>query len=158
MLFRSDGVKSNKEQIKDIVDKFLKAFIDESVGSNLELSEPEIKAILEKISLGIEGAKNLGLGTMNRLYMATELLHLKKDWNGLKLGLIEELEAHLHPQAQMKVIEALQKETDVQFILTTHSPNLASKLKLHNLILCNENNVYPLGEVEIGRASCRERV
>ena len=138
--------KSNKEQIKEVVDKFLKAFIDESVGSNLELSPPEIKAILEKISLGIEGTKNLGLGTMNRLYMATELLHLKKDWNGLKLGLIEELEAHLHPQAQMKVVEALQKETDVQFILTTHSPNLASKLKLHNLILCNDDNVYPLGE------------
>ncbi len=138
--------KSNKEQIKEVVDKFLNAFIDEPVGSELKLSEPEIKAILEKISLGIEGAKNLGLGTMNRLYMATELLHLKKEWNGLKLGLIEELEAHLHPQAQMKVIEALQKEIDVQFILTTHSPNLASKLKLHNLILCNDNDVFPLGK------------
>lgn len=138
--------KSNKEQIKEVVDKFLKAFIGESVSSELKLSEPEIKAILEKISLGIEGAKNLGLGTMNRLYMATELLHLKKEWNGLKLGLIEELEAHLHPQAQMKVIEALQKDEDVQFILSTHSPNLASKLKLHNLILCNDNDVYPLGE------------
>jgi len=143
---KAENLKSNKEQIKDVVDKFLKAFIDESVGSKLELSEPEIKAILEKISLGIEGAKNLGLGTMNRLYMATELLHLKKDWNGLKLGLIEELEAHLHPQAQMKVIEALQKETDVQFILTTHSPNLASKVEINNLIICNDNDVYPLSD------------
>jgi len=138
--------KSNKEQIKDVVDIFLKAFIDETISSNLELSEPEIKTILEKISLGIEDAKNLGLGTMNRLYMATELLHLKKDWNGLKLGLIEELEAHLHPQAQMKVIEALQKETDVQFILTTHSPNLASKVDINNLIICNNSDVYPLSD------------
>jgi len=136
--------KSNKEQIKGVVDKFLNAFIDETTNSEMKLSEPEIKAILEKISLGIEGAKNLGLGTMNRLYMATELLHLKKDWDGLRLGLIEELEAHLHPQAQMKVIEALQKEKDVQFILTTHSPNLASKVDISNIILCNKDDVYPL--------------
>ncbi len=136
--------KSNKEQIKEVVDKFLNAFIEEPTNSEMKLSEPEIKAILEKISLGIEGAKNLGLGTMNRLYMATELLHLKKEWNGLKLGLIEELEAHLHPQAQMKVIESLQKEQDVQFILTTHSPNLASKVDITNIILCDKDDVYSL--------------
>lgn len=140
------GERSNKKQIKDVIDKFLKAFIDDSVSSELKLTEPEIKAILEKISLGIEGLTNLGLGTMNRLYMATELLHLKRDWGGLKLGVIEELEAHLHPQAQMKVIEALQNDKDVQFILTTHSPNLASKINLHNLILCKNNDVFPLGE------------
>ena len=57
----------------------------------MKLSEPEIKTILEKLSLGIEGANNPGLGTMNRLYMAIELLHLKKDWNGLKLGLIDDI-------------------------------------------------------------------
>ncbi|MBK7094441.1 MAG: AAA family ATPase [Saprospiraceae bacterium] len=142
-----DG-KSNKEQIKDVIDKFLQEFIKNSCNSKLQLSDPEIKAILEKISLGIEGARNLGLGTMNRLYMAAELLHLKKEWDGLKLCLIEELEAHLHPQAQMKVVEALQNEKDVQFILTTHSPNLASKVNIENLIICNGNEVYPLKKSE----------
>jgi len=136
--------KSNKEQIKDIIDKFLQEFIKDSFSSKLQLSDPEIKAILEKISLGIEGVKNLGLGTMNRLYMAVELLHLKKEWDGLKLCLIEELEAHLHPQAQMKVVEALLKEKEVQFILTTHSPNLASKVDINKIIICNGDNVFPL--------------
>jgi len=75
--------KSNKEQIKDVIDIFLQDFIDKTFSSKLHLSDPEIKSILEKISLGIEGARNLGLGTMNRLYMAAELLHLKKEWNGL---------------------------------------------------------------------------
>ncbi len=88
-----------------------------------------------------------GLGSLNRLFMAAELLHLKKNnWDGLRICLIEELEAHLHPQVQMKVIEALQAEKNVQFILTSHSPNLTSKVKLHNLILCYGNDVYPLGE------------
>jgi putative ATP-dependent endonuclease of OLD family len=138
--------KTKKKLIKDIIDNFLHAFIDNSTSSNITLTDPEIKNILEKIALGIKDGFNMGLGTMNRLYMAVELLHLKKDWDGLKLCLIEELEAHLHPQAQMKVIEALQKEPDVQFILTTHSPNLASKVKLKKLLLCDGNEVFSLDE------------
>ena len=77
--------------------------------------------------------------------MASELLHLqKKNWSGLKLGLIEELEAHLHPQAQMQVIETLQKEVDKQLIVSTHSPNLGSKVALANLIICSSDNVFPM--------------
>ncbi|MGB4820706.1 MAG: AAA family ATPase [Saprospiraceae bacterium] len=146
------GFKSNKEQIKDIIDSFLKEFIDDEISSVLQLSDPEIKAILEKLSLVIDGATNLGLGTLNRLYMAAELLHLKKEWDGLKLCLIEELEAHLHPQAQMKIVNALIKEKDVQFILTTHSPNLASKVPIENLILCNKKGVFSLskGNTKLG--------
>jgi putative ATP-dependent endonuclease of OLD family len=141
--FKTDG----NEKLKKIIDDFLVSFTDKSKTSNISLGESDIKSILEKVSLGVLNQQNLGLGTMNRLYMAAELLHLKKEnWDGLKLCMIEELEAHLHPQAQMKIIEALQKETEVQFILSTHSPNLASKVKLHNLILCNSNKAFPLGE------------
>ena len=142
--FKTDG----NEKLKKIIDDFLVSFTDKDKASNISLGESDIKSILEKVSLGILNQQNLGLGTMNRLYMAAELLHLKKEnSDGLKLCMIEELEAHLHPQAQMKIIEALQKETEVQFILSTHSPNLASKVKLHNLILCNNNLALPLGEV-----------
>lgn len=141
--FKTDG----NEKLKKIIDDFLVSFTNKDKTSNISLGESNIKSILEKVSLGVFNQQNLGLGTMNRLYMAAELLHLKKEnWDGLKLCLIEELEAHLHPQAQMKIIEALQKETDVQFILSTHSPNLASKVKLHSLILCNSNKAFPLGD------------
>jgi putative ATP-dependent endonuclease of OLD family len=150
----NENGKSNKAQIKDVIDRFIKEFISDSFSSKLQLSDPDIKSILEKISLTIEGAKNLGLGTMNRLYMAAELLHLKKEWDGLKLCLIEELEAHLHPQAQMKIVEALQKENGVQFILTTHSPNLASKVDINDLIICNANDVYSLSK---GRTKLEDR-
>ncbi|MCX8035060.1 MAG: AAA family ATPase [Candidatus Dojkabacteria bacterium] len=141
--------KSNKEEIKDIIDEFIGAFIDqENNSSNFTLFEPNIISILEKITLGLSNVRNPGLGTLNRLYMAAELLHLKRrDWNGVKLCLIEELEAHLHPQAQMKIVEKLQTEAEkanLQIILTTHSPNLASKVKIENLILCNSNRAYSL--------------
>jgi len=136
---------SIKSQIKDKVDQFLQKFIRNETESSFTLGEPKIKNILEKISLGVNNESNLGLGSMNRLYMAAELLHLKREWNGLKLCLIEELEAHLHPQAQMKIINALQNETQEQFILTTHSPNLASKVLLENMIMCKDKEVFPLG-------------
>ena len=46
----------------------------------------------------------------------------------------------------MQVIETLQKQDEVQLIITTHSPNLASKIKLKNLIICNGNNAFPMGK------------
>lgn len=145
----NNGDESNKSQIKDVIDEFLKDFIEEDYSSKFDVTETDTKQILEKISLGIEGKNNLGLGTLNRIFMATELLHLRRNWNGLKLCIIEELEAHLHPQAQMKIIEKLKKESEqsnIQFILTTHSPNIASKVDLKSLIICKENDVFPMGE------------
>ena len=133
--------------IKKKIDSYIKGFYGEEKESLFEASKNDIKSILEKLSLSLNGQKNVGLGTLNRLFMAAELLHLNKEnWEGLRLGLIEELEAHLHPQAQMQVIETLQKQDEVQLIITTHSPNLASKIKLKNLIICNGNNAFPMGK------------
>ncbi len=135
----------HSKDIKDIVDEFLQSFIGETSTSEFSMSNPDLVAILEKVAIGITGNTNPGLGTMNRLYMALELLHLRKEWDGLKLCLIEELEAHLHPQAQLKVVEKLQQEVNTQFILTTHSPNIASKVPLESLIICKNNFAYSMG-------------
>jgi putative ATP-dependent endonuclease of the OLD family len=146
-----NGVNEDKrynKQIKLRIDEYLEKFIDDKTISLFSLGKPEIKNILEKLSLGIVDRSNPGLGTMNRLFMAAELLHLKRQWDGLKLCMIEELEAHLHPQAQMKIIDALNEEANngIQFILTTHSPNIASKVRLESLIICKDNNVFPLSQ------------
>lgn len=146
------GDTSHKKQIKGVIDEFLKLFISEGAESQFLLADPTIKNILERLAIGVVDSKNLGLGTLNRLFMATELLHLRKKGNNLKVCLIEELEAHIHPQAQMKVITALQNEKNVQFILTTHSPNITSKVSLgadedvNNIIICNGKNVFPMGK------------
>ena len=133
--------------IKDKIDGYIKDFYAEGISTEFNVSSTELKSILEKFSLFLESQRNVGLGTLNRLFMAAELLHLnKEDWHGLRLGLIEELEAHLHPQAQMQVIKALQRQEQIQLILSTHSPNLASKVRLENLIICNKGNAFPLGK------------
>lgn len=135
------------KQIKDKIDSYIKAFYGNDYESQFHATSNDIKSILEKLTLFLKDELNPGLGTLNRLFMAAELLHLNKEnWSGLRLGFVEELEAHLHPQAQMQVIEALQGQEAIQLILTTHSPNLASKLKLENLIICNNDNAFPMGE------------
>lgn len=141
------GQPRQGKQIKDKIDGYIKKFYSKDNESEFESTSTDIKSILEKLTLTLKGEPNPGLGTLNRLFMAAELLHLtKSNWTGLRLGLVEELEAHLHPQAQMQVIEAFQKEENIQLILTTHSPNLASKLKLENLIICNNANAFPMGD------------
>lgn len=146
-----EGQKSNKEQIKDVIDGFLGSFVNPGAESSFTIAGSRIKEILEKLSLQLDGMTRPGLGTMNRLYMAAELLHLQKTgWSGMKLCLVEEEEAHLHPQAQMKVLETIQKQTGTQFIITTHSPNLASKVKLseddkNQVVICKDGKTFPMG-------------
>lgn len=133
----------------------LESFNDKGQASNAELktSEIQLKAILESLSLNAPEL-NPGLGELNLLFIAAELLLLKDDNDGgIKLALIEELEAHLHPQAQLRLISYLQNEyneNDVQIIISTHSPILASKINLKNLILMKNGFGYDLGEGKTG--------
>ncbi len=78
-----------------------------------------------------------GLGYNILLFMAAELLLLQSHPDQVPFLLIEEPEAHLHPQQQtlfMEVLAARAAKTDpqrgetyqqVQVLLTTHSPQLA---------------------------------
>lgn len=139
------GEQKGKE-LKTEINRYLKSFTQKS--TDFEVSGGDLRSILESLRLLFENERNLGLGSHNLLFISSELLHLnKKDWTGLRLGLIEEIEAHLHPQIQLQVIEQLQDQNGIQLILTTHSPNIASKVHLQNLIICHGGNVFPMGKV-----------
>ena len=73
----------------------------------------------------------VGLGTSNIMSMACELL-LHREAETVKKSsflLVEEPEAHVHAQRQLKLIQSLENEAESknqQIIMTTHSPLLAS--------------------------------
>lgn len=129
----------------------LRAFnsLEASHDANLQTSEIRLKAIMESLSLTAPEV-HPGLGELNLLFIAAELILLKEEnEGGIKLALIEELEAHLHPQAQLRLINFLQNEYNengVQIIISTHSPILASKINLKNIILLKNSKGYDLSE------------
>ncbi|MCW5641531.1 MAG: AAA family ATPase [Rhodoferax sp.] len=133
--------------LKDQIDAYIGSLYQPGAKTSLAVTErPQLRSLLEKLELSIQGETRPGLGTLNRLFMASELLHLNKEnWTGLRLGLVEELEAHLHPQAQMQAIEIFQRQKEVQLILTTHSPNIGSKLRLENLVICGGGYAFSMG-------------
>ena len=130
--------------------------IDVSEGGSQSI---RLRQILERLELGLFDSATgnpmgrYGLGSNNLLFMACELLLLGKEPEGLPLLLIEEPEAHLHPQRQLRLMEFLRNAAErsvestnrpVQVLLSTHSPNLASKIPLANLILLDGRRAFPL--------------
>ncbi|MEA4809059.1 hypothetical protein SDC9_27166 [bioreactor metagenome] len=147
-----DFFKDEKEDgstITQTLKKFLEEFLLKSDKKDavIQLTGTELTDILKQLDLVLEENKS-GLGSLNLLFIAAELLLHQECKQGLKLTLIEELEAHLHPQYQLRLIDFIvkQKKEYGQFILTTHSTTLASQIKLNNLIICQGNNVFPMKE------------
>jgi putative ATP-dependent endonuclease of OLD family len=163
LLSRHKGVQSasdnlNAKYLQQL--SFAGAELEGSIsvsGSKGETSA-RLRLLLEKLDLALrdtlapEAPPNRGLGSNNILFMACELLLLGSEADGLPLLLIEEPEAHLHPQRQLRLIQFLQKKVHearadgqkIQVILTTHSPNLASAIELDNLLLLQGRKGFSL--------------
>lgn len=151
LLSKQKGIK----EVRGVIDEFLEVLSlhGDTLNSSIKVSgvknstDTRLKTLLEKLDLALGGEGRLGLGSNNLLFMACELLLLAQEDEGNKLLLIEEPEAHLHSQRQLRAMQFLEKQAEekgIQIIVTTHSPNLASTINLENMVIIQNAHVFPL--------------
>ena len=108
----------------------------------LGLSGSDFQRLASRLSLLVDAfeIEQNGLGFNNLIFMAVVLSELAKNPEANYRGLIiEEPEAHLHPQLQavllgyLETIKAVGGEKPVQLFVTSHSPNFASIADLDSL-------------------------
>lgn len=136
-------------------------FMDNYQDINIAFSSFEFEDIIKKLILQLpvdfnksDEEKQIffnlnqnGLGYNNLIYASTifgDIIQRKEvfeeDYN---LLLIEEPEAHLHPQLEntfFKYLQKLEETNEFQIIVSSHSPTITAKTKLDNVIVMNNNN------------------
>lgn len=161
LLAEEDGIEGIDKALRDLdkelkthlpivntqkaIDTRHKTMLGEQLAQLLEvgLSASDFKSLKSRLSLVVDAfeIEQNGLGFNNLIYMAVVLSELTKNPDSCYRGLIvEEPEAHLHPQLQavllqyLQSIQAVNGEKPVQLFVTSHSPNFASIARLDSLV------------------------
>ncbi|MGR9466334.1 ATP-dependent nuclease [Rhizobium leguminosarum] len=135
------------ESIADAIDGALRDVTGEAFGLDVDigLSSPTFQSILRNIRILLSGPslkafepRRNGLGMNNLLYIAILIEQFRKRAaEGKAAGeliLIEEPEAHLHPQLQSVLLDAL-RELPFQSIVSTHSTQVTAKAPLSSYVM-----------------------
>lgn len=113
------------------------------VGFRVGATQNDYQRILRTLRLfmseGLPDVSSAGLGYSNILYMATVLAQLEGEASeGAPLLLIEEPEAHLHPQLTQLLARYLAGRAasapNLQIIATSHSPTFASQVRPSQIV------------------------
>lgn len=145
--YESDSDKDQAVNSLDAIQRAVHTFMPEI--DNLRIQIAPIKTMLidkagvtlrvEQLSQGEKSLLALIADIVRRLVLLNPSLDDPLNGNGIVL--IDEIDLHLHPAWQQKVIPSLLSTfPNIQFILTTHSPQVLSTIRKECILVVGENS------------------
>ena len=152
---KANDLLSGQPVIKELASD-INASFEDSVGSTfkmdvgLGMASPTFASIVRSLRVLLSGQGIVeadpslnGLGLNNVLYISMLMTYFEKrtkqDNTAGQLLLIEEPEAHLHPQLQRVLFGRLLSK-EGQIVATSHSTHITSRAKLENLLILTQEN------------------
>lgn len=153
-LFNEDELRSFIQPQEDGSFVDVDGYLAKSPG----IAQGEKEALLSLKNYSFQLHQN-GLGYNNLLFISAVLGDMSLSKNGIysNVFLVEEPEAHLHPQLQELVLNFFSKKVEesehIQVIMTSHSPTLVSKIGIEHINLLYENRHrifnYPFAQANL---------
>lgn len=111
------------------------------------LNDEMLRQLGAEFSYGVHGADTValglgsnGMGINNLIYASIVLSRSKEDDAISRFFLIEEPEAHLHPQLQDSFFSELNSIKKQQLFVTSHSPTIVAKASLEKIIVLRDDH------------------
>ncbi|GLS42709.1 AAA family ATPase [Methylobacterium brachythecii] len=144
-LDRSDYRDHQLTAVREAIERLLPAFRDLRVRRQplrLVVKKENTEFDVEDLSHGEKGLIALAGDLARRLSLANPGLQAPLTGSGIVM--IDELELHLHPAWQRNAVNGLQAAFPrIQFIFTTHSPQIISEVQPEQIFLLKDGSAVP---------------